>query len=283
MRVFVQVWCEIDPTLNVSIDRRTGVAAVAAGDQLRRVSPLGRAGVAAAVQLPGACVTAFALGSGHEEALRHALAAGAANALAVHAVGDPDAVAPRTLADWLGQQDIQLLIADRLAGLVAGRLGWAHLAGLDELRVQGGALRALRFLGRGDREAVTARLPAAVRLHPESARAPYVCRSRLRTVMDRDIEQHILPAEHQIGVVPGPLQVARPRTRLGAASVPASASGSGRLQALLGGGRTANSPHAPREARHAQRDDSGGPATPEQLAELFVRYLLHHELLSPRS
>ncbi|MCI0456728.1 MAG: hypothetical protein L0Z62_07095 [Gemmataceae bacterium] len=271
LRILVQVWCEIDPTLNVRLDRQTGQPLVDLGDRLWRVSPLGRAGVAAAVPLGAATVTAFALGSGHTEALRHALAAGATDAVELLAEGaDNAAISVAMLAEWLRQQHADLVLADRLAGLVAARLSWAHLAGLDDLRVQDGVLRAVRYLGRGDREVVTGRLPAAVRLRHESLRVPYVSQSRLRAAAGRTIQQQLLPGQEPSSIQPGPLQMARARTRLGQAPVAASTSASGRLQALMGGGKIP-AVAAPREDR--------SPATPDRLAEEFVRYLLHHDLL----
>jgi electron transfer flavoprotein alpha/beta subunit len=270
-RILVQVWCEIDPTLNVRLDRQTGQPLVDPGDRLWRVSPLGRAAVAAAVPLGAATVTAFALGSGHTEALRHALVAGATDAVELSAEGADDAaLSVAVLAEWLRQQHADLVIADRLAGLVAARLSWAHLAGLAELRVHEGVLRAVRFLGRGDREVVTARLPAAVRLRGESLRVPYVSQSRLRAAAERRIQQQRLPGPELSSSPPGPLQMARARTRLGQASVAAPTSASGRLQALMGGGKV-----PPVAAPRADRSS----ATPDQLAEEFIRYLLHHDLL----
>lgn len=269
LRVFVQVWCEIDPTLNVRVDRQTSLPLVDPGDQLQRVSPLGRAGVAAALSLADASVTAFALGTGHTEALRYALAAGAAGAVELQVTGDnPDAISIAALAAWLQQQQADLVIADRLAGLVAARLGWAHLAGLDDLRVEQGMLRSLRFLGRGDREVVTAKLPACVRWQSESLNVPYLARARLQTVTARQIEQQILPGPEGTRVETGPWQAARPRTRMGKAPV-AAASASGRLEALMG--KVAPAAVTKRAEKSA--------ATPEQLAEEFVRYLRHHNLL----
>ena len=269
MNVFVQVWCEIDPTLNVRIDRQTNQPLTEPADQLRRVSPVARAGMAAAVQLRPTAVIAFAIGSGHAEALRHALAAGAARAVELTAdAADAEAIAPRAIADWLAGQQADLLVGDRLAGAVAARLGWAHLAGLEELRSEAGRLQALRALGRGDRERVSARLPAAVRLQAD-AWPPYISKARLQAVADRPIERVVLatvagPSEM------GPLQISRPRTRTGQAPAPPSGSGSDRLQALMGGGKPAASTAA-RVAKTA--------GTPEELAEEFVRYLLHHNLL----
>jgi electron transfer flavoprotein alpha/beta subunit len=270
LRVFVQVWCEIDPTLNVRVDRATGQPLPEDGDELHRVSPLGRAGVGAAVALPGARVTAFAVGPGHRDALRHALAAGAAQAIELLAEGaDPTAVALPALADWLcGRAD--LVLADRAAGLLAARLGWSHLAGLDELRVRDGVLHAVRLLGRGDRELVTARLPAAVRLHADALRPAYIARARLAAVSEAVIESVALGSATPDPIAVGPLEPARPRVRQGQA-VPRSGSGSSRLQALLrpGGARGPQSAAAARPA----------PQTPEQMAEEFVRYLKHHDLL----
>ncbi len=274
LRVWAEVWCEVDPTLNVRVDRATGRPAAEAGDRLTRVSPLGRAAVAAALKLENAEVTAFALGGGHADALRHALAAGASRGVEVLIEGDdPDAVPLESLAEWLRQERPDLVLAARWAGVVAGRLGWAHLAGLDQLRVDGGALRAVRFLERGHRERVTARLPALVRLQDESVRVPYVARARIEAVKDRPLTRVTLPAAAAQAIETGPLQPARPRARLGAAPRPAASSGSSRLQALLGGAAA---------AAVAAPAGEKAPATPEQMAEDFVRYLIHHQLLPER-
>jgi electron transfer flavoprotein alpha/beta subunit len=272
LRVFVQVWCEIDPTLNVRVDRQTGIPIADQGDRLERVSPLGRAGVAAAAELGGAVVTAFALGTGHIDALRHALAAGAERAVELVSPGQAkSAVSVTALAAWLRQQQADLVIADRLAGRVAARLAWSHLAGLGEVTIAGGALRAVRSLERGDREMVTARLPAAVRLQVEPVCAPYVACSRIEAVSGRAIEQETLGECALSHIENGPLQVARARTRLGKQPSPAGASASARLQALLSGGT-----NAPPACGPAEKDAT----TPQQMAEEFVRYLLHHNLLS---
>jgi electron transfer flavoprotein alpha/beta subunit len=269
MKVFVQVWCEIDPTLNVRIDRQTSQPVAEPGDQLRRASLLGRAGVAAAAKLRPASLTAFALGAGHADALRYALAAGATRAIELTTDGpDGEAFAPAALADWFAAQAADLLIADRLAGLIAARLGWSHLAGLEDLQAESSRLRALRVLGRGDRERVSARLPAAVRLQSDS-RAPYVSRARLEAVAAQPIERIVLPAAPALPAI-GPVQINRPRARVSQTPAPAAGSASDRLQALMGGNKSSVNA-GPRAAKTA--------ATPDQLAEEFVRYLLHHGLL----
>jgi hypothetical protein len=76
----------------------------------------------------------------------------------------------------------------------------------------------------------------------------------------------------QLGTA-GPLQVARPRTRLGQQPAPAATSAGGRLQALMGAG-------APRAPRRGIVEPAA--PTPEQMAEEFVRYLAHHGLLAER-
>lgn len=267
--VLVQVWCEIDPTLNVRVDRHTGEAMADPPDRLRRVTPLGRVGVHAGLRL-GGTVTAFALGGGHRDALHHALAAGADRAIELLAAGDdPEALALAPLADWIQRQQPDLVIADRLAGFLAGQLGWAHLAGLDDLQISGGLLRAVRFLERGDREWVTAKLPAAVRLQSESVRPPYVSRARFQAVGDERIERESLPATEAAATEVGSLQQTRPRTRLGKVPAAPAASASDRLQALLGLGKPASL---------ATQVNEKTVATPEQMAEEFVRYLAHHQL-----
>jgi electron transfer flavoprotein alpha/beta subunit len=270
VRIFVQVWCEIDPTLNVRIDRETAQPVSDPADRVLRVSPLGRAGVAAARRLPADSVTAFALGAGHTDALQHALAAGATSAMELLGDGENrDQITPAALADWLRSQQADLTIADRVAGLAAARLGWAHLAGLDDLQIEGDRLRALRFLGRGDRELVSARLPAVIRLQTESVQPPYVSRARIEAAAQRPIEQVVLAGSQPSATQMGPLQAARPRTRLGQGPVTPNGAASGRLQALLGGTASASPPRRGEEP----------PETPEQLADKFVRYLAHHDLL----
>jgi hypothetical protein len=137
------------------------------------------------------------------------------------------------------------------------------------------SLRAVRWLERGNREQVAARLPAAVRLHDEGARPPYIARARLQAAAGRAVERATLPAEEAParGVETGPLQPARARTRAGTPAAPTAASAGDRLQALLGLGRAPAA--APRRAGRAA-------ATPEEMAEEFVRYLLHHNLLEHR-
>jgi electron transfer flavoprotein alpha/beta subunit len=271
LRIFVQVWCEIDPTLNVRIDRETAQPVSDSADQLLRVSPLGRAGIAAALRLHAGSVMAFALGAGHTDALRHALAAGATQAIELLNDGeDRDQITPAALADWLRSRQVDLTIADRLAGLAAARLAWSHLAGLDDLGIEGDRLRAVRFLGRGDREFVTAKMPAVVRLQSESVQPPYVSRARINAVAQRPIEQVVLAASEPSFTQIGPLQAARPRTRLGQGLVTPNGAASGRLQALLGGTASAVPPRRAEESAE----------TPEQLADKFVRYLAHHDLLS---
>lgn len=272
-RVFVQVWCEVDPTLNLRIDRQTAAPVAEDGDRLVRVSPLGRLAVAEAVGLGSTEVTAFALGDEHEAALRHALAAGAARAVRLRATepSDGDTVIGG-LAAWLASQGPDLVIADRLAGQVAGRLGWAHLAGLEQLRVEGGFLTALRSLGRSGHEKVTARMPAIVRLQAEPPNPPYVAQARIARAGLKAIEETVIRAapNSQRPVEIGPLQILRPRTRLAAAAA-APMKAADRLNALMGlGNRAQGKPPA---------KPAAGPRTLEQMAGEFVRFLAHQNLL----
>ncbi len=259
MRVLVQAWTEIDPALNVRIDRQTALPIAEAGDRLHRVSLLGRSGVAVGMRLGG--VTAFALGAGHEAALRHALASGASRAVEVCGVD------VKALADWILSQGVDLVIADRRAGAVAARLGWSHLAGLVDLRIVDGDLIAMRCLERGDRERVRARLPAAIRLHADEARPPYLAHARLQAVSGHVIERVGMMGAAETATT-GQLQLARPRTKQGGAPT-AVATASERLQALMSGAVPTPS------ARKA--DES--PRTVEEMAEEFVRYLSHNRLL----
>lgn len=289
-QVFVQVWCEVDPTLNLRVDRQTGAPIADHSDQLMRVGPLGRFGLTTALQIPGAEVVAFCLGEGHEAALRHALAAGASRAVQLKLPSVAAPMSERTadplacargyeivvgpLADWLRDRKPDLVIADRIAGRIAARLGWAHLAGLDQLRIENGQLRAIRQLGRGDCESVMAKLPAVVRLQTEAPRLRYIARAKIMQASHQEIERVGLTPSSAAGneAEVGPLQLARPRTKLGATPAAAPASGLDRLSALMGigsGGPTA----AAKAAEPTQK-------APQQMAEEFVRYLAHHNLLN---
>ena len=282
--VYVQVWCEIDPTLNVRVDRRTGECTPEEGDILTRVSPLGRAGVAAALDLAGADVTAFAIGEAHRDALRHALAAGATSAVLLSLPGEAepnergqmsgDQSFALPLANWLREQTANLIVMDRLAGLVAGHLGWSHFAGVDQLEITGGRLHAIRHLGRGEREIVSAEIPAAVRLNEHGPPAPYINRHRLTVAGEGEIREATLPSyEHQPQVEIGALQAVRLRTRGVQRTPKAPARGMDRLQALMSGTSGASS--------SPQKADESREATPDEMADEFVRYLAHHQLLPP--
>lgn len=301
LRIFVQVWCEVDPTLNVRVDRQSGAPIVESGDVLMRVSPLGRFGVVTALELAGSSqgseaqnlgktepppfgcyggerfaeVVAFSLGDGHEPALHHALAAGAKRAVQINLPkGDPNSDCLACLAEWLREQKPDLVIADRIAGRLAARLGWAHLAGLDQLQIGGSQLRAIRHLGRGDCESVTAKLPAVVRLQTANPRTRYVAQARLAHAASRTIEQASLnvSATSRKDAELGPLQLSRPRTKLGSAPVAAPISGLDRLSALMGFGKVAST-LTPSVSEPVNK-------TPDQMAEEFVRYLAHHNLLN---
>lgn len=157
----------------------------------------------------------------------------------------------------------------------AARLGWAHLAGLSQLRVERGRLLAIRQFGRGASEAVWARLPAIVRLQADAAPLRYVARARLAEVGSRVIEQ--IPVSGPSPTPPpfevGSLQVSRPRTRLGAApNTPAPAKANARLGALMS--------VAPRPtAAPVAKPPAAAPKTPDEMAAEIVRYLAHHQLL----
>jgi electron transfer flavoprotein alpha/beta subunit len=267
LRVLVQVWSEFDPTLNLRVDRQSGTPVAEGGDVLRRVAPLGRAGIAAALRLGDVSVTVVAIGAGHEEALRHALAAGARRAVTLTGPGEQE-IGVASLAAWLEAIHADLVIADRLAGRIAGKLGWSHLAGIDQLEVVDRTLRAIRFLERGDREVVVAKLPAAVRLQTESFAVPYIARARIAAIPVARLEREVLAETTDVKRLElGPLQVPRPRVSGGSAPA-AAGSANDRLQALMGGSKK---PVAAAKDR-AQ--------TPDEMAAEFVRYLAHHNLLA---
>lgn len=273
LNTFVEVWNEIDPTLNVRIDRETGIPSATNGDVLNRVSPLGRTAMSVAANVPNARITAFATGTGHRESLQHALAAGATRAVELTTdAGASDQVSIASLATWLRDENPDLVIAGRRAGPIAGHLGWSHLAGLERVKIESNRLRTIRNVGRGDREIVTARLPAIVRLHGELLRPPYISRARIQAVSANKIHQKVLPEDvTSSSIDAGRLQPARTRTRLGEKSQVRSERGMDRLGALMtaSGGNSA-------ESKLLEPLDS----SPEQMAEEFVRYLVHHQLLA---
>jgi len=247
MKVLVQVWCEIDPTLNVRIDRQSGTALADTGDELARVSHLGRAGMTAAVDLGATEIVAFGT---DREALIHALAAGATHAVELEG---------SDVTKWIAEQKPDLAIIDRQPI----RLPWAHLAGIEDLRVESGRLHAMRRLGRGNKESCIATLPAIVRLQTESPRYQYVSQTKIARAAGKSIEHVVIGGEAE---PVGPLQATRPRTKLGAAPA-APASAMNRLNALMGLGKSAKPVAAPANK------------TPDDMAEEFVRYISHHNLL----
>jgi len=306
--IYVQVWTEIDPTLNVRVDRRSGEAHAEDGDLLHRVSPLGRAAVAAALAMSSTRVTVFAIGCGHREALQHGLAAGAAEAVELVSIGreitdvgrallparvaatgrsahptnatlisrtmlSPAGPSESAVADWLLHRQPDLVIADRMAGLIAGRLGWSHFAGLDDLQFNEHRLQAVRHLGRGEREVVTARLPAVVRLQTELIRPPYISRARIQAASPDEIPCERLTGEELQGIVEiGPFQPTRARTRFGRQARPSSSRGMDRLTALM------SAPGVTQQVDGSQPSLADN-ASAEEMAEEFVRYLMHHDLL----
>ena len=289
MNVFVQVWTEIDPTLNVRVDRRSGDAVAEDGDVLYRVSPLGRAAIAAALAISPANVTAFSVGRGHFDALRHALAAGASQAIELTVLTDGDSlISPKSergtsrdaslavsavLATWFEENQAEFVIADRTAGLIAGLLGWSHLAGIDDLKFNSGRLEASRQLGRGNSEIVSARLPSVARLKTLSIKPPYISRARIQAVSSEAIRcEKLMGVKPQKNIELGQLQAARPRTRLGRQAQPTSSRGADRLAALMTQ-PNCNQPNATKELFDADHK------SPEKMADEFVRYLLHHDLL----
>jgi electron transfer flavoprotein alpha/beta subunit len=275
VNIFVQVCCEIDPTINVRIDRATGDAFAEPGDRLMRVGLSGRLNVAAAVSLGSVEVTAFAIDPGHSEALKHALAAGAGRAIALRQADNTSTATPTTiaaLADWLSEQQPDLVIGGRFLGGIASRLGWAHLAGVGNLRLDRGTLHGIRHLERGNREEVKATLPAAVRLHIGAARPPYISRARINAVSTSEIFQESLAAEAgDVLTEIGPIHQKRERTRGAQTKRSTSSRGMDRLSSLMKG--------SVQPAKVAEKLSNDEPRKSEDLANEFVRYLRHYDLL----
>lgn len=275
MKIFVQVGCEMDPMINVRVDRESGAAHPEPGDRLMRVGLSGRLNVAVAVSLDATEVTAFAIGPGHSEALQHALAAGAGRAIALRQADSTNAAAPTTipaLADWLSEQQPDLVIGGRIVGGIAGRLGWAHLAGVGDLQLDRGRLHGIRHLERGNREEVHATLPAAVRLHIGVVRPPYISRSRIQSVSTSEIIQGSLSDDTgDVLMEIGPMHQKRERTRGAQTKHTTSSRGMDRLNSLMKGQE--------QPGRVAEKPSNIEPRKPEDLANEFVRYLRHYDLL----
>jgi len=263
MKVFVQMWCELDPVLSPRVDRQKDALVAEKGDTLFRVSPIARRAVADAA-LFAQEIVAFCLGDEHRTSLRHALAGGAHEAIVLQCSEE----CISEFAHWLTDESMDILIGDRMVGLVAAQAGWAHLAGVEKLSIGCRGLNAIRNLERGNREQVTATLPAALRLHG-GLRAPYISKARLAAVSEDRIRTQVLAGSFQPLIETGPLQPTRPRTKLGSNTAPARPiSGKSRLDALMG------MSGAVRAVKPEKRVKST-----EELAEEFVRYLAHHRLL----
>lgn len=273
LNVFVQVWSEMDPLLNARIDRLTGDPQAEEGDVLWRVSTLGRCGVWAASQLGDSEVTAFCVNERHLEALRAAIAGGASRGcdLQIEATKNRQRYVP-ALADWLRSRQPDLVVGDSQAGMLAGHLGWSHLAGIETFEITNGQLHAVRHLSRGDRERVRAQLPVVVRLQPGWLRPPYISRARLLAVgMDEIHREQLVASDSSPFIEPGGLQPVRPRTRGSQPKSKPSSRGRDRLAALVAGPSRSSAQSMP-TANTSER-------TPEELADEFVRYLAHHNLL----
>ncbi len=277
-RVFVQVWCELDPALILRVESGAKRPVAEPGDQLLRVSLAGRRGIAEAQALAGWEITAFSLGKDHDVALRHALAAGADHAVRLCvAEAETEARIIGALARWLAEERPSLVIGDRRMGQVAARLKWAHLAGLRSLRHEAGTITARRTLERGAEEEVWATVPALVRVESGDNPVPYVAWARMAQVRDHAIRTVWIGGEagrYDREGRPGDLYVTRPRTKLGLAEVTSAkpAKAADRMGALMGLSR-------PGGPKVAAKPPGTAVRTPEHLAEELVRYLAHHRFL----
>jgi electron transfer flavoprotein alpha/beta subunit len=283
VKILVQVKCEFDSTLNLRVDRTKGEAVSESGDRLTRVARIGRLGLELALSLKNdAEITAFALGSGHMAALRHALAAGARRAIELG--GDLPSVGrplPAAFIRWLTLENPQLVIADREISIAAGFFSWSYLKDVTSMELLEDVLLVERALGRGNRERIETTLPAI--LQPELSRQPrYVARARCHAASQLAIFVERLedPAEGaQIAFDEGTIQETRARTRQSAGLPPKTAArplkASDRLQLLMGQGLAKKEAVATPPSESVSQD-------PEALAESFVRYLAHHQLLKER-
>lgn len=274
-KIFVQVWTELDPSLNIKLNSNSHPEAIP-GDQLWRLSPLGRHGLELAKKIDNAEVFCFAVGSQHDAALIHALAAGAHKAFRVQSDPALDSKAiVAEISQWLKKSRADLIIGDRLAGAIAQHSGFSHLAGLEDLEIKDASLVAKRVLSSSHKQKVSGSLPAAVRLNEHKLQIPYINHDRISQISLNSIENVTLKSPAvQSTATWGPYKFSRARTKIGKKlDSSKKLSGLGRFQALLGS--SIKKPPTP-----SQEPKAADTKTPQSMAEEFVRYLVHNDLVN---
>lgn len=291
MQIFVQMWSEFDPILNLSVSREDNNPKTAPEDKLYKVSGAAISGVNSALSLPNSEVTAFCIGERHKEGLRLALAMGVRRAILFKTNQDEFSdfrEDSALLLSWIQKKKIfpQLIIGSRVCGVLAAKLNYSFLSGLESFKLQDNKVSGRRVAEKGARELVVASLPVGICLRMTKGFRPYISLDRLNQADSKEIEIEIESLEKTSApehekVNWGLWQPFRPRTRSATKSNSGAIvsgaktkSGLNRFEALMGTNRKAAKP----KVNPTSKVTSEEPSISEQ-SEKLLRYLIHHELI----
>jgi electron transfer flavoprotein alpha/beta subunit len=223
-----------------------------------------RAAVGLAMQRCGGQVHAYCL---HDdaEALRYALAAGAASATRV---ADVEAINADVVLVGSGGAEPW---GDLLPALLAAHRQCAMV--LEVLDVASGphGMTVTRALGRGSREVLAMSGPAVLGIAEEAPQLLYVSRYRRQAVRAALLAPHTGSARQPRTTVGDPWELARPRVKTGNLATKTAATASARLQALQG-----LSTGTAREDEHAHIITADATTCARHL----LRFLRHHGIIA---
>ena len=294
MHIFVQMWREFDPLLNISVSREDNSPKSAPEDQLYKVSQIALKGLKTALLQPNSEVTAFCFGQRHAEALHYALALGVRRAVLFKTDKQdfPDfRTDSKALFDWLHKQKYfpDVIIGSRVCGVLSARLNYSFLSGLESFNLADSEISGVRLTGKGARELVAAPLPSGISLGPTSESPPYISQDRLNQINKNSVLVETLEGKTNLeaenedteGTRWGAWQPFRPRIRSSSKTGSGSESvgtrpksGLNRFEALMGAGHKSSKP----TVKPVVPVSSEEPSISDQ-TEKLLRYLIHHNLI----
>ena len=272
-KILVEVLMELDPTIPLAADRKTGHAKAPDADRLYRVSPICRLGLDQALGTSGATIIAFSHGEGAKAALDFARARGVAKTVVLPC--DGGAIDYGLLLGFIGNTKPDLIVGGIWAGMIAAHMGCPHAAGLEAFKVASNNLEAIRLADGGGKEVLDINLPAIIRMDEHIRRRPvYVSQDAISQAAKTAPEIYTSEETNvrfPVSSEAPSYEMAKQRTKGDDLSqVSKSAKGLDRFQALM---KKITVKPTKKETKVA----SGGST--EDMAEEFIRYLQHHGLL----
>jgi electron transfer flavoprotein alpha/beta subunit len=225
-----------------------------------------RAAIALALKLRrfGGPVDAYCLWD-DEEALRYALAAGAARGTRLHNIAalefDLALIGGGGAGPW----------GDLVPALLAERRECAMVFDVLDVEPHEEGLTVTRDLGRGSREVLAVTGPAVLGVAEDATRSLYISRHRRQAVPRSRLSLGAGPSVDPPALSRGPWERARPRVKTGDLAERTGGSASSRMSALFG---ISASPSNEEEKRGQLIVDD--PAT---CAQHLLRFLSHHGLI----